>query len=140
GALSAIPSLPDVTLFREHAIEQNEPHHAIDVKHHDHEHQPGDRERRDQSAQNCGIDTGEALLQELARRSRLLRQTKIAAGNVAAAGAHLSGQQSHHRQPSPLAEAKWFYKLLLRMLEGKRDRVYRGNGQRCTSAKRLSSK
>src|ERR1700683_967857 len=75
-ALPAIPPLPDVTFFREHAVEQNEPHHAAHVHHHNKKDETSHHENRDESAENCGIDFRPTLLQEVARRSRLMRKAR----------------------------------------------------------------
>lgn len=46
------------------------------------------------------------------------------------AGAEFAGQQSHEREPGPLAEAKRPEQLFLRVFNGQRDGVDGGDRQR----------
>lgn len=72
--------------------------------------------------------------------ARVRRKPEIAAIE-SAAGAKFAGQQSHEREPGPLAEAKGLEQLLLRVLDGKRDGVDGGDRQRAPqSAKDLAER
>src|SRR5271169_1653342 len=90
GGLSTAPSLPDVTFLRQHTVEENESHHAADIRHDDHEDEAGYYEGGDESAQDRGVDFRQPLLKELARRSRLMRKGRRDV--EASTGAHLPGQ------------------------------------------------
>src|SRR5579862_565256 len=133
GALSAAPTLPDAAFFRQHAVEQDEPHHTADIHHDNDEYETGDHKRRNQSAQNRRIDLRKTLLQKVAGRPGLLWKIEVAAGDIATTGSHFSSQKSHHRQTSPLPEAKRPQQLPLSVLESERDRIHRGDRQSCTS-------
>ena len=59
----------------------------------------------------------------------MLRKPEIAAVE-SSAGAKFAGQQSHEREPGPLAEAKGLEELLLSVFNGQRDGVDGGDRQR----------
>src|SRR5215831_7481483 len=55
-ALSSVPTLTNVAFPPQHSVEQDKPHHAADVSHHDHENETGNDDGRNQSRQQRRIN------------------------------------------------------------------------------------
>ena len=94
-ALPAGPSCANVAFLRQHAVEQDEPHHAADVGHHKEEDERGNDEDGDAGrrvSQDRFSENRAAI--EMARRSDLLRDIEAADGEIAAASEPISPASS----------------------------------------------
>ena len=116
-ATPAHPSFADVAFAGDDAIEEDEAHDAVDVDEERAQYEPKHNYGCDQGGEHRGV-IHQRRRQDRAKRGwRSALMIRKRGTEIAAAGAHLPGQQSDEGEARPLAEAEWVEELLLGALE-----------------------
>src|SRR5579862_57202 len=134
-AQPSAPTPADVTLLREHAVEQHEAHHTTDVHEDESNRERGDDEDRGEGRerrQQRGIDSERTRHSAVWSTAWSDGRAKVRA--VTSVRAQFSREQADESQLRPLRNAERFEQLLLRVLNCERDRVC---GRYCQLAPRL---
>jgi hypothetical protein len=140
----APPSLSNAALLRDHAIEQNETHHAIQV---DEEH-PESQSCEDQEGNQCSESdrvemgrVGDAKVRQSwlpKAMGAAVPEAAVKIRHTAPARAHLSSQEADQRELGPLRSPERFQELLCGVLECGIDCVNGGKRQASTSRRKRS--
>ena len=127
--MSARPTAPNFASLRNHAVKQDEAHHAAHVE----EEYPEEYSEHSSSAIN------EAYCKRWAsgQRERLsaagTRRWSEAAATVASPRAEFTGKKAHQRKLRPLSRAEWVEQLLFGVVKSGTNGIDRGNRQAHTS-------